>query len=199
MKGTSDHGESFGEHGYLQHGPDVDGPVMRVPLIFRFPASLARGRRGVRVPQLVRTVDIFPTVVDVLGLSVPPGLDGETLLSAVDSGAKLNLTAYGESGRAFVGVDPGIHIPGVAGKRRMLRTLDWKLVYIPDPHGGSQRLYDLVTDPGETRDVSAEHPQIAARLRARLNEIIGDEAEAVDNAPNLTDEEQSRLRALGYL
>lgn len=81
----------------------------------------------------------------------------------------------------------------------MLRTLDWKLVYIPDPHGGSQRLYDLVADPGETRDVSAEHPLIAARLRTRLDEIMGAEAGAIDDAPALTEEEESRLRALGYL
>ena len=196
---TSDHGESFGEHGYMQHGPQVDGPVMKVPLVVRFPPPMARGRRGVRVPQLVRTVDIFPTVVGALGLEAPSGLDGESLMPAVDDGVDLKLTAYGEGGRAFVGVDPGIHLPGVAGKWRMLRTLDWKLVYIPDAIGGTHRLYDLANDPGETRDVSSEHPETAARLRGLLADIMSAEAGASDRERSVSEDEKERLRALGYL
>jgi arylsulfatase A-like enzyme len=196
---TSDHGESFGEHGYMQHGPQVDGPVMWVPLVMRFPPSIAKGRRGARVPQLVRTVDIFPTVVSALGLETPPGLDGADLIPGIDDQADLGLTAYGESGWASVGVDRDHYLPGVAGKWRMFQTSDWKLVFIPDGKGGISRLYDLKSDPGETRDVAESHSQVVARLRTQLAEIMATERGSLTRDRSLTEEQKQRLRALGYL
>jgi arylsulfatase A-like enzyme len=196
---TSDHGESFGEHGYMQHGPQVDGPVMWVPLVMRFPPSIANGRRGVRVSQLVRTVDIFPTVVSAMGLETPPGLDGADLIVGIDDRVDLRLTAYGESGWASVGIDPDHYLPGVAGKWRMLQSSDWKLVFIPDGKRGISRLYDLTNDPGETRDVAESHPQVVARLWARLAEIMAAESGSLTRDRSLTEEQRERLRALGYL
>jgi arylsulfatase A-like enzyme len=196
---TSDHGESFGEHGYMQHGPQVDGPVMLVPLVMRFPPSIADRRRGVRVPQLVRTVDVFPTVVSALGLATPPGLDGADLIPAVDDQVDLRLTAYGESGWASVGIDPDLYLPGVAGKWRMFQNSDWKLVFIPDGQGGLSRLYNLTKDPGETRNVAERHPQVVARLRAQLAEIMAAERGSLARDRSLTEEQREQLRALGYL
>jgi arylsulfatase A-like enzyme len=195
---TSDHGESFGEHGYLQHGPQVDGPVMRVPLVIRFPESLAEDRRGIRVSQLARTVDLLPTLAAALELPVPPGLDGTNLLPAVDEGRDLALSAYGEGGRAFVGIDRDLYLPGVAGKWRMLRTRDWKLIHIPNGKGGIDRLYDLRTDPGEMVDVAAENPEVVAQLRRELAPFLAMDADAGDG-PTLSEEEKEQLRALGYL
>jgi arylsulfatase A-like enzyme len=172
--------------------------VMRVPLVIRFPESLARGRRGVRIPQLVRTVDLLPTIAAALELPVPPGLDGASLLPAVDEGRDLALSAYGEGGRAFVGVDRDLYLPGVAGKWRMLRTRDWKLIHIPDGKGGIDRLYDLRTDPGETEDVAAEHPEMVARLRRELAPFLAMDAGA-GYGRSLSEEEKEQLRALGYL
>jgi arylsulfatase A-like enzyme len=196
---TSDHGESFGEHGYMQHGPRVDGPVMLVPLVVKFPAAIAEGRRGVRVAQLVRTVDIFPTVVGALGFTPLSGLDGQDLVPAIDDQVDLGLTAYGESGWGSVGIDPDLYLPGVAGKWRMLQTPDWKLVYIPDGKAGIVRLYDLRKDPGETRNAAGEHPQVVAQLRAQLAEIMAAERGPVARERSLTEEQKRRLRALGYL
>ena len=68
------------------------------------------------------------------------------------------LWAYGESGRDYVGVDPERFFPGVEGKHRMIRTADWKLVYIMRPEGPEYRLYDLRNDPGEADNVAAQHP-----------------------------------------
>ena len=73
---TSDHGESLGDDGLLGHGNLSDGNLS-VPLIVAYPR---RAKPGV-VPWLARHVDILPTVLDLAGMSVPPGVDGVPLMS----------------------------------------------------------------------------------------------------------------------
>jgi len=195
---TSDHGESFGEHGYLQHGPRVDEPVMHVPLIVRLPRAHPDYRAGYTVDELVRVVDIMPTVLAAAGLPVPEGLDGVSLLPAIRGESRTPLWAYAESGRSFMQVDSDRHLPGVAGKHRMIRTADWKLVHVPRPEGPDDRLYDLRSDAGETRDVSAEHPDIVRTLREHLASVLASEKQRGEE-PSLTSEEHEMLRELGYI
>jgi arylsulfatase A-like enzyme len=73
---TSDHGESLGEHGEATHGVFAYEATLRVPLVVYAP-SLFRPRV---VSELVRHVDLVPTVLDVLGMGKPEGLDGRSLL-----------------------------------------------------------------------------------------------------------------------
>jgi arylsulfatase A-like enzyme len=196
---TSDHGESLGERGYLQHGPRVDYTVMRVPLIVRFPADAAHGRPGLRVGQLVRSVDIAPTVLEMLGIEPPARFDGVSLLSVVDDGAELGLTCYGESGREFMGVDPELALPGIAGKQRMLRSQRWKIIYRHDGKTPIFRLYDLVEDPHEERDVGAEHPEELAELKAELESLMAGDQGSDEAETPLTPEQIEQLRTLGYV
>jgi hypothetical protein len=81
----------------------------------------------------------------------------------------------------------------------MFQSSDWKLVFIPDGKGGISRLYDLTNDPGETRDVAESHPQVVAKLRAQLAEIMAAESGSSTEQRFLTEEQKERLRALGYL
>ena len=110
----------------------------------------------------------------------------------------LGLTAYAEAGRAFVGIDPGVYVEGVAGKRRMLRDRDWKLLYVPRPDGASVALFDLKRDGAEKRDVAAANPEIVGRLRERLDGAMA-ESSGSQEEQVLSEEEKDRLRALGYL
>jgi arylsulfatase A-like enzyme len=195
---TSDHGESLGEHGYLQHGPRVDDAVMRVPFLLRLPGDHPAARPGLVVDELVRTVDLMPTLLELVGVSPPPGLDGISLVPALRGERLPQLWAYGESGRSFREVDPQRHLQGVPGKHRMIRTADWKLVFVPDEQGGQSRLYDLRADPGESRDVAAEAPDVLTSLRGHLDSILAGEAGRPLDAP-LSPEQRERLRALGYV
>jgi arylsulfatase A-like enzyme len=194
---TADHGESFGEHGYRQHGPRVDEPVMRVPLVVWLPPGHPARHPGGRVDAQVRIVDIFPTVLDALGLPIPGGLDGVSLLPVIEGQPAPPLWAYGETGRDYVGVDPERFFPGIEGKHRMIRTPQWKLVYVLHPDGPEYRLYDLQNDPGELANVAAEHPETTAELAARLAPIL-----ARDDHPHperaLTAAQREELRQLGY-
>ena len=156
------------------------------------------GRRGVRSSQLVRTVDILPTLAAVLEIPVPGGLDGMSLLPAIDEGTPLDLHAYAEAGRSFPGVDRDVFLEGIPGKWRMIQDQDWKLVFIPNGGAGIVRLYDLRTDPQEMKDVAGKHPKVVSRLRQKLDAVMQhDEGSLPDREP--TEEEKAKLRALGYL
>jgi arylsulfatase A-like enzyme len=196
---TSDHGESFGGHGYMQHGPRVDESVMHVPLIIWLPPGHGDRRPGTVVDAQVRVIDLFPTLVDAIGLQPPPGVDGRSLLTK--PGAKsVSSTpiAYGETGRSFMGIDPERYLEGVAGKHRMVRTDRWKLLYIPDPVGGKRLLFDILADPGEQKDLAAEHPEIVEKLFAELEKVDGSGLGGGADR-SLTQSQIDRLRQLGYV
>jgi len=198
---TSDHGESFGERGYLQHGPRVDEAVMQVPLIIRFPSRAPHGRPSQRIAQLVRTIDIAPTVLATIHVPIPDGVQGTSLLPAIDGGVDLALTAYGESAGAFVEVDAQTVMPGVPGRHRMLRTARWKLVLVPDGQGGRYHLHDMA-NRGEDEEVAGAHPWVLADMRADLEAILAADSGSADASQTplpLTDAQRERLRALGYL
>jgi arylsulfatase A-like enzyme len=195
---TSDHGESFGEHGYRQHGPRVDEPVMRVPLLIRLPEKHSSYNPGGTNRQLVRIVDIFPTLLDVLRLPIPSPVGGVSLLPAVAGKSLPALWAYGESGRDFVGIDPERFFPGVKGKQRMVRTTDWKLVRVARPEGPAYRLFDLEDDPGETRNVAAEYPDKVTELAKLLDPFLKLDERANEERA-LSDTEREHLKQLGYL
>ncbi len=78
---TSDHGEGLGQHGEREHGFFLYEEVIRIPLIFKLPSSL--GAAGSRVGEVVQSIDILPTVLQVLGLQAPPSVEGRGLLSSM--------------------------------------------------------------------------------------------------------------------
>ncbi len=196
---TSDHGESFGGHGYMQHGPRVDESVMHVPLILWLPEGHEDRRPGTVVDAQVRVIDVFPTLMDAIGLPPPPGTDGSSLLAHSDGQSfPASRVAYGETGRSFMGIDPERHLAGVEGKHRMVRTDRWKMVYIPDLSGGRRRLFDLVADPGEKTDVADEHPDIVRELFAEMQKVDGSGLDRGADQP-LSPSQIERLRQLGYV
>src|SRR2546426_4916808 len=74
---TADHGEFLGEHGQMGHiGQMLYEPVLRVPLVVKFPGST--GPRG-RSTTPVQLVDVLPTVLEVTGAPEPDGIQGEAL------------------------------------------------------------------------------------------------------------------------
>lgn len=77
---TSDHGELFGEHGEVNHYCVYDGNVY-VPLIISAPGV---SKRNHRVRGQVRSIDLMPTLLDLVGLAQPEGIDGVTLRNAVE-------------------------------------------------------------------------------------------------------------------
>jgi arylsulfatase A-like enzyme len=136
---TADHGEEQWDHGSFFHGQSLYDELLHVPLLMRLPDGAYAGR-VVSVP--VRAVDLVPTIAEVLGLPAFPEFEGVSLLP---------LIAHGTSppGELFARA-ANVEFP----YRFALRTPRYKLILTVET--GREELYDLASDPGETRDLAAE-------------------------------------------
>ena len=190
---AGDHGESLGEHGEENHGIFIYESVLRVPLIIRMPDALKnRSVAPRRVGDIVRLVDVTPTVLDLLGLTVLSGngdqFDGVSLVERMRGTPQASeLEAYAESlYPARFGMSP----------LKTLRDGRFKLIDAPRPE-----LYDLERDPFEERNIHAERPTVADAMRRRLIQMAeaSDASNGLAPADELSPDARERLHALGYL
>ena len=180
---AGDHGEAFGEHGEAEHGLFVYSTTMHVPLIFSFPSSLPDGqviRAGVGL------IDVFPTVVDLMGWAVPTGLEGVSLLPACKTGRMDFLPVYGESEYSKLAY-------GWAGLRS-LTTARWKYIDAPRPE-----LYDRPNDPAERNNVIDREVAVSSVLRAQLLGMVDQMVPRASEPVSLSADMRKRLESLGYL
>lgn len=181
----SDHGEEFFEHRGWEHGMKMHQETMGIPLIVRVP-GLGGGRR---VERLVQQVDLLPTVLELAGVPVPPGLDGKSLLPSIAG------TPEGPAppARAYQRFLDGAKESSVTIHRFRL------LVRTQTDGKTAVRLYDRRRDPHERRDVAAKLPITTAYLRSVLRWPAGEQGRLVRPAGRLGNEVQKQLRALGYV
>jgi arylsulfatase A-like enzyme/Tfp pilus assembly protein PilF len=181
---TADHGESLGEHGEETHGFFVYESALRVPLIVRAP-GLATPRR---VAQLVRSVDILPTILDLVGAPPAEAIAGRSLAPLLSGTARdLRLDGYGEA------LYPLHHFGWSA--LTTLRADRYKLIDAPRPE-----LYDLERDPGETINLYDERRPVADAMRRALGAIVdATSARRVAASADVDPETRARLAALGYV
>jgi arylsulfatase A-like enzyme/Flp pilus assembly protein TadD len=179
---VGDHGESLGEHGEASHAYFIYGSTMHVPLIVRTPWGLTG-----RSPAQVSTVDILPTVLDVVGLAPQEGIDGRSLARALfDPAAPLGHSSYSET------YFPRYHF----GWQHLRSLRDDRYTYVDAPR---PELYDRREDPGETRNVFKAYSQRAEALRLRLEEMSRTTDAQAPERKQLDPETLQRLAALGYV
>ena len=141
------HGEAYGEHSEDGHGLLLYEPTVSIPMIWHAPALFGESR--VVAGQLVGTVDVVPSLLDLLGVSAGPSVDGLSLVRFVRA------------------PDEPLYMETLAPKLRhgwsplfALRRLGDKLIHAPAPE-----YYDLGTDPAEEHNLLAEtqppHPPLA--------------------------------------
>jgi arylsulfatase A-like enzyme len=184
---AADHGEELLEHGWIGHNVHVFEPSVRVPLIVRFPKDTGPSSR--RVPALTDLLDIAPTIADVFGVLGKGGSDREF------QGRSLLPVLLGAPGK------PAVLSRSVWDRPRYaLRDERFKFLY--DTRSGEERLYDLDTDPGESRDVASEEPLRTAYYRQALHSWtlrLGRRTPGGAEAAELTCEQCENLRSLGYI
>jgi tetratricopeptide (TPR) repeat protein len=177
---TADHGESFGEHGETTHGFFLYDATVVVPLVVHHPGRVRAGTSALPA----RLLDVAPTVLELLGLPPLAGVDGVSLLPALDGGGDGVPPAHLETIHPWVtyGWAP----------LEAVRTAGRKLVHAPRPE-----LYDLLRDPGETENLFAARPDEARALAAELARARPARATV---APRADDERvRASLEALGYV
>ncbi len=179
---AGDHGESLGEHGEAAHGVFLYEATQRVPMVLAGPGI--PGGRVVDAPAGL--VDLAPTILDLLGLPAPGGIDGRSLAAAVRGGS-LSTTDY----------EMETFYPRFAFGWAPLRALvrgRWKWIDAPRPE-----LYDVSADPGERTDLGRARPDEARALARVLSEKVGEDDPAPPPSDAEAEERRARLSALGYV
>lgn len=178
-----DHGESLTEHGEGTHGLFIYESTTRIPFIVRAPYDRMRGRR---IRSAVRSEDLMPTVLDLVGARAPEGLDGRSLAPLMTGAvADLNLDAYSET------LYPRNHYGW--SDLKALRSGRFKYIETTRPE-----LYDLETDPGEQKNLFDARRPLADRMAAELARLAAEAPGGV--GPSSVDPEtRERLAALGYI
>ncbi len=160
----ADPGSLGGERGKLSLGE----AGFRTPLVFDWPGVLPSGTE-LRGP--VSTTDVIATCLDLAGLEPDPSLPGMSLRSALLEGRpspRASVIASMDKHRLPAGVDPLTgEIPVAEERGFCLRSADWRYVRYQDQ--GLEELFRIEEDPGETKNVAAEHPEVLARLRAEVD------------------------------
>ncbi len=189
---TSDHGESLGEHGELTHGVFIYDVTLRVPLIIKngsFPISKRT------VSQLVRTIDIAPSVLKMQGITYTGPMHGKSFLNLIqDRPEKAERDLYCESHLPYYnhGWSP------LTG----LRAGNWKYIQAPKPE-----LYNLKQDPLEKQNVIQKQKRIKNQMEEKLKKLVSSLVCSESLSPESKDEEKilpsqaqlEKLMSLGYI
>ncbi|MCG8461069.1 MAG: sulfatase-like hydrolase/transferase [Holophagales bacterium] len=187
---TADHGEGRGEHNESTHSLLAYNSTLHVPLIVKPPAAfLERAPAGSRFSTRVGLVDIMPSILHWLGLEAPEGIQGQPLDAVAVSGSTpaKDRVIYAET------LSP--RISQGWGELRALFVDDLKYIHGPRPE-----LFDLVDDPKELHDLTAERPEDRDRLKRNLQSYLDRHAVPGLDASIEGDEETTRrLMALGYV
>jgi len=151
---TSDHGTEFYEHRRFDHGFSLYDELIHIPLIVKLPDSSA----GRVVKDQVSSLDVMPTILDLLdvpltedlqkqlrGSSLVPAFKGESVAKDVFSETDYRLYTY---------------------KRAIMTKDGWKFIYTLENKG--RELYNMKTDPGETKNLVEKEPKRAYELEQRL-------------------------------
>lgn len=177
----SDHGEELRDHGGWQHGTTLYQEQVRVPLIVRFPDL----PRGVRLPGPARQIDVLPTLADYLGLPLPEGVEGVSLLPEIRGRGGAARAVYSQ-----LDLDGRFAESLVDGRFKILCA---------DRRGTGCRLFDLAADPRERRDLAPGRPLLAGYLEQRLRAVRRHRGGLTAVAVEVDGALAEHLRALGYL
>jgi tetratricopeptide (TPR) repeat protein len=178
---TADHGEALGEHEELTHGFFVYDSTMRVPLIFSWPGRIPPAHGS----EPVQLVDVAPTILELLDLPAPASADGHGIAAGLGGDADLDLhPALMETWLPWT----------YYGWAPLSAWLDrqWKLVDAPDAE-----LYDVQSDPGETRNLAGEQVAVADRLGMAMDALTSATQRVAETSQD--DAAMQRLRSLGYV
>jgi arylsulfatase A-like enzyme len=197
---AADHGETFGEHGVHGHARNVLTPVVHVPLLLRLPFPI----EPLRITAQVRNLDVAPTLLDLLGLPVPPSFEGESLLAVLAGEApEADRPAFAELG---VPLFPDASVQAALCDGR------WTYARNAPADGGGEEfakrgvdpgaelLFDRSVDPAENVNLVRREGAEAARLRAALDAYLARAPAGVAKPGVRIDPAiAEKLRAMGYL
>jgi arylsulfatase A-like enzyme len=199
----ADHGEAFLEHGREGHAQDLHDEVTHVPLIILPPFLLDP---GVRVKTTVSNADLWPTVLDLVGLPPLPGADGRSLVPLILAAGDARAAAPDPAALerpVFAQLVRGWGRPQLEHPASLVSVTDRGMrLFIALPGDAQPELYDRTADPGERKDLAGVELAAVERLRGLVNDYAADARPPWGSpAPEVELDELrlNHLRALGYV
>jgi len=185
---VGDHGEGIGDHDELTHSLLCYETTIRVPLIIKIPGV----KGGARIGENVGTVDLAPTILDLIGLPQPEEVQGRSLRPYLTleggSTAKHDRAYYAET------LSPRF----AHGWSEVRVLIDEPYKYI---HSSKPELYDIRSDPAERDDLASRRPELVTSMQQKLENLVNEKASpaAAEAAGEVDTETLQRLAALGYV
>jgi arylsulfatase A-like enzyme len=184
---TGDHGEAFGEHHILGHGKKYYDEVIHVPLIIKLPSS----QTGRQIEDLVQSIDIMPTILDMLDIESPYYAQGKSLMPLMQNKSTTTLNKY---------------VFGDNSVLAYLRSHKWKLIIDLDDIdleiGEQDKLFDLENDPAEKNNLALIRSKQFNKLRNRIKNHLDTLPEYIDGKyafpANIDKAHQERIKKTGY-
>jgi iduronate 2-sulfatase len=153
-----DHGWHLGDHGMWCKHTNYE-QAARIPVIAALPNA---AHQGESTAALIESVDIYPTLCELAGLPVPNGLDGSSFANVLEEPS-------GQTKDAIFHVFPRGEKLGRAVRTDRYRLVEWKKSGA-SAESAELELYDYQTDPGETKNLATQRPEVVAELRSILAE-----------------------------
>lgn len=199
---TADHGEHLGEHHRIGHKYSVYNPLVRVPLVIRYPKGLSPDR----VSKVVSNLSIFATVTDLAGLGMPEGTSSVSLTNldnhtgvAFSELVAATPQALHRIGKVHKDLDRAPWMRTYAS----VETTDAKCI---DRSDGHRELYAMPDDALETTNLEPAESERAAQTCGLIGAWRGTfpaydkaSAEAIPDLDEADDELKQRLEMLGYV
>ncbi len=185
---TADHGEEFFEHGGWWHGLTLYDEQIYIPLIIKYPKGQ---NRGIIKNEIVRTLDIAPTILDYVNSQVPQTMQGTSLLREYHLRSPQDQRVFSEEN----------HENNIL---QSVRSDTWKFIRANqnNPRGLSpQELYNIAEDPEEKNNRAASKRDKAGQLEAEINSYLdfAKGKSAREKVGTIDQTTEDRLRALGYV
>jgi len=199
---TSDHGEEFFDHKGWGHSHTLYDELLRVPLIIKFPDSRYSGEE---FDNIVRLVDIMPTILDELNINlVHNDLDGKSLIPILEHKETEN--------RSFLAYKQGYLLDNPIPEKYAMNQGKDKLIFNkqfkkedrafftePPPLTEEFELYNLALNPLETKNLASEEPSLVRQIFKCIENFIQKTKEVDPSKLKVDERTKEQLRALGYI
>lgn len=196
---TADHGEEIFEHGNYLHGHSLYDEVLRVPLLIKFPSDSAFPQTN---GSLTALIDVMPSLLEFLGIPVPPDVDGKSFIPVLAGRAREQRRYFFAEALAW------------GPERKAVRTREYKYILTRPgvPHyeprakvydslldtNESEELYRIAEDRQELHNEIRDHPDLATTLR-KITDPLWKVARREGAAVELESAQLDALRTLGYV
>ena len=179
----SDHGDAFFKHRRFGHNWTLYDDMTRIPLMVKLPRS--DGVKPRRIPNLVETIDVLPTLFDYLGLPIPDCFEGDSLLPLITGSAQ----ELGHTEVVTCTIDR---------RKHAIRVGDHKYIFNLKR---AEELYNVRTDPDEQDNLAHSEREVVQTLRRKLESMVDlVSGKALKTQSHLRDDPKMDqfLKSLGY-